>query len=382
MPLNPPARNGRKRVLFLFSDTGGGHRSATNAMIEALELEFPGRFELTMVDVFRDYLPAPLRYAPEMYIPLAKYPQTWAMGYKALDGGRRARAFVHSVYPYVASSTKRLYRENPADLIVSVHPLVNTGMLRTMKKNPTPFMTVVTDMVSTHAFWFDRRADVVVVPTDEAREKAIEYGIAEGNVRVVGLPVAERFRNPPADPMAVRRRLGWSTDRPVILLIGGGDGMGPMGRVAKAINEARLDATLVAICGRNESLREKLEALDWTMPHHLYGFTTEMPDFMAASDILVTKGGPGTISEGFIAGLPLVIYSRLPGQEEGNVDYVVEKRAGVWAPRVSQVVDAVRTFVNDPAAREQAAAASRRVAKPDAAREIARIIAERVGVYQ
>ena len=86
-------------------------------------------------------------------------------------------------------------------------------------------------------------------------------------------------------------------------------------------------------------------------------------------------------SEGFSAGLPLVLYSRLPGQEDGNVQYVVKKQAGVWAPRPHQVVDAVRRWVTDPAALKAAAAASTRVAKPDAARQIARIIADRAGVY-
>jgi 1,2-diacylglycerol 3-beta-galactosyltransferase len=373
--------SGRKRVLFLFSDTGGGHRSATLAMIEALGLEFPGTFDCKMVDVLRDYTPAPLRYAPEMYPPMTKFPETWSLSYRATDGKRRSRAVYRAIFPYVSRGIRRLYRENPCDIIVSVHPLVNTAMLRTMKKNPTPFMTVVTDMVSTHAFWFDRRADLVVVPTDEAREVAIGYGIPAGNLRVVGLPVAERFRVPPADPMAFRDEQGWSRDRPVILVVGGGDGMGPMEPVVNAINDARLDATLVAICGRNEQLKQRLEGLDWTMPHHVYGFTTQMPEFMAASSILVTKAGPGTISEGFIAGLPLVLYSRLPGQEDGNVQYVVNQRAGVWAPRPHQVVDAVRQWVDDPAALASAVAAAERVAKPDAARQIARIIADRAGVY-
>ncbi len=378
MPAVPAAR---RRVLFLFSDTGGGHRSATLALIEALGLEFPDTFDCKMVDVFRDYLPAPLRYAPEMYPPMTKFPETWAISYKATDGKRRSRAFIRMMFPYVARAIRRLYRENPADIIVSVHPLVNTGVLRTMKSSPTPFMTVVTDMVTTHAFWFDRRADLVVVPTNEAREVAVEYGIPEGNVRVVGLPVAERFRVPPADPTEFRAAQGWDKDLPVILVVGGGDGMGPMEAVVKAVNEARLKATLVAICGRNEGLQERLRGLPWTMPHHIYGFTREMPEFMAAADILVTKAGPGTISEGFIAGLPLVLYSRLPGQEDGNVAYVVKKKAGVWAPRPHQVVEAVRRWVEDPDALRTAAAASRRVAKPDAARQIARIIADRAGVY-
>ena len=154
-----------------------------------------------------------------------------------------------------------------------------------------------------------------------------------------------------------------------------------MTSVVKSINEARLKATVVAICGRNESLQHRLKSLSWNMPHHIYGFTTQMPEFMAAADMLVTKAGPGTISEGFIAGLPLVLYSRLPGQEDGNVAYVVKKKAGVWAPRPHQVVDAVRRWVEDPDALAAAAKASSKVAKPDAARQIAQIIADRAGVY-
>ncbi|PZQ41227.1 MAG: galactosyldiacylglycerol synthase, partial [Phenylobacterium zucineum] len=366
--------------LFLFSDTGGGHRSATEAMIEALELEFPGRFEPRMVDFFREYYPSPLRFAPEIYPPISRVPQAWRFTFRAFDSKGRARAVTQISYPYVRRGAKRLVRENPADVIVSVHPLVNTHLMRAMRRSPIPFLTVVTDLVSTHALWFDRRADLVVVATDEAREKAIEYGIAEGNLRVIGLPVAERFSTPLDDRMAWRQEMGWRTDLPVILLVGGGDGMGPLKRVAKAINDARLNATLVVICGRNADLLADLERVDWNLPVHLYGFTNQMPQFMAASDMLVTKAGPGTISEAFISGLPLVLYSRLPGQEDGNVRYVEKLRAGVWAPRPREVVDALRRWVDDPSARARAAEASRRAAKPDAARRIARLIADQVGI--
>ena len=83
---------------------------------------------------------------------------------------------------------------------------------------------------------------------------------------------------------------------------------------------------------KNKTTRKHLENYNWNMPAHIYGFVKEMPDFMAAADILVTKAGPGTICEAFIAGLPLIIYSRMPGQEDGNVFYVVDQKAGVWAP--------------------------------------------------
>jgi 1,2-diacylglycerol 3-beta-galactosyltransferase len=373
-------RESRKRILFLFSDTGGGHRSATEAMMEALDAEFPDRFDSHKVDFFREYYPRPLKYAPEMYPPISRVPNAWALSWRASDGPGRTKAVNTLTYPYLRSAAQRLVRENPADLIVSVHPLVNTTLARSMRQAPRPFITVVTDLVSTHAFWFDRRADLVVVPTEQARHKAIEYGIAEGNLRVIGLPVAQRFSEPLPDRAGWRAQHGWANDRPAVLLLSGGDGMGPVKRVAKAINEARLRVSLVVICGRNTDLREDLEAVDWQIPAHLYGFTDKMPEFMAAADVAVTKAGPGTISEAFIAGLPIILYARLAGQEDGNVSYVVEQGAGVWAPRPREVVETLRGWVEHPEALAAASAASRRVARPDAARQIARLIADQVGI--
>lgn len=375
-----PQPDPKRKVLFLFSDTGGGHRSATEALVEALELEFPGRFETSMVDFFREYYPSPLRFAPELYPPISRVPKAWGLSWKASDGRGRTRAVSTLAYPYVRRATRRLLRENPADLIVSVHPLVNSTIMRSMRRAPRPYITVVTDLVSTHAFWFDRRADLVVVATEEARQKAIEYGIAEGNLRVIGLPVSDAFNNPIPNREQWRAEHGWANDRPVVLMVSGGDGMGPVRRVVKAINDARLNASLVVICGRNEELRGDLSRVDWNIPVHLYGFTKEMPAFMSAADMLVTKAGPGSISEGFICGLPMVIYARLDGQEDGNVQYAVEQKAGVWAPRPREVVETLRRWIEDPQARAEAVEASTRAARPQAAREIARVIADQMDV--
>jgi len=368
-----------KRVLFLISDTGGGHRSAAQAIVEALHLEYPGVFDAQVLDFLRSYYPSPLRYAPEIYPPMSKFP-TWGLTYHALNGRGRAAIANDLSYPYLRRSMHRLLNENPADLIVSVHPLANKTLPRAMRRHPRPFITVVTDMVSTHAFWFDRHADLIVVPTDLARERAAHFGIPVGNIRVLGLPVADQFCQPQPDLTAWRDEMDWPSTRPVALLVGGGDGMGPLKRVAKAINEAELPLSLVVVCGRNDELKADLEAVDWKIPARVVGFTRDMPKFMAASDILITKAGPGTISEGFISGLPLILYSRIAGQEEGNVDFVVDAGAGVWAPRPREVVDALRTWTSDPDAMARAAAVSASLARPTASRDIARVIAEQCGV--
>lgn len=375
-----PVSDRKKRILFLFSDTGGGHRSATEAMIEALNAEFPGRFETRMVDFFRQYYPRPLKFAPQLYPPISRVPKALALSYRVSDGTGRTRAVSTLAYPYVRRAMRRLLQENPTDLIVSVHPLVNNTIMRAMRRSPRPYITVVSDLVSTHAFWFDRRADLVVVATEQARQKAIGYGIAEGNLRLLGLPVADAFTTPLRDRAAWRAEHGWGNDRPVILLVSGGDGVGPVKRIAKAINEAGLDASLVVVCGRNGELKEDLEQVSWKMPVHLYGFTTQMAAIMAASDVVVTKAGPGSISEAFIAGLPMIIYTRVAGHEDGNVGYVVEQGAGVWAPRPREVVDVLRNWIADPQARDRVAAASAAAARPNAARQIAQLLADELGV--
>jgi 1,2-diacylglycerol 3-beta-galactosyltransferase len=155
------------RIVFLFSDTGGGHRSAASAIIEAIDLEFPGQFACEMIDIFRQYAPPPLHMAPEIYPPLSRLSEVWELGYKVSDGARRTRVFYHAIWPYVRTGVNRLVRENPANLIVSVHPLVNAPVLRALRNRQPhiPFITVVTDMVSAHAAWYNTRADLVIVPT-------------------------------------------------------------------------------------------------------------------------------------------------------------------------------------------------------------------------
>jgi 1,2-diacylglycerol 3-beta-galactosyltransferase len=217
-----------------------------------------------------------------------------------------------------------------------------------------------------------------LVPTEAARQRALIMGMQPKKVKVVGLPVADRFCQPPGDRIALRDRLDWPQDRPLILLVGGGDGMGPMERAAQAISEGCPSAALAIVAGRNQALRTRLEAHGWPIPTFVYGFVREMPDFMRAADFLVTKAGPGTISEALIAGLPMVIYSRLPGQEDGNVTYVVSEGAGVWAPRSEQIVSALQNWIKNPEEGTRVAEACRRLARPQAARQVAGILLERV----
>lgn len=365
-------------IMFLFSDTGGGHRSAAEAIIEAIQLEFPNQIDTNMVDIFKKYAPLPLNYAPEIYPILSRYPKMWKAGYEVSDGTRRIRAFYDVMWPYLRRAVHQLLRDNPVDLLVSVHQLVNIPILRVKSQSSTRFVTVVTDLVSTHSAWYHPGADLVIVPTIPAREKALKNGLPPEKVMVIGQPVAEKYTRLCSEKNELREKLNWDKQLLTVLLVGGGEGMGNLERHAKTLNQSNLPIQLIIVAGRNNQLKTKLENQTWNITTKIYGFVKEMPEFMQAADLLVTKAGPGTISEAFIAGLPLILYSKMPGQEDGNIGYVVNQGAGIWAPHPDAMINCLKSWINHPEEMQSVAYRSKQLAKPNASREIAKALHSQV----
>jgi 1,2-diacylglycerol 3-beta-galactosyltransferase len=375
---NPILR--KPHIVFYFSDTGGGHRSAAEAIIEAIHLEYQDRISVEMVDFFKDYAPLPFNKAPEMYPYMVKAPKLWSAGFHATDGRARAHVITTTMWPIARRAARAMVRSHPADLIVTVHPFANTFALKALGKNRPPFINVVTDMVTTHALWFDNRADLILVPTETARLRAIRYHISAEKVCVVGLPVADRYCQPMKKKSILRKKLDWPSGKPIILLVGGGEGMGPLAETAQAIDASGLDVTQVIVCGRNKRLKASLEAHKWENSTLIYGFIRDMPDFMRASNFIVTKAGPGTIAEALNAQLPIILYSKLPGQEDGNVTFVQEEGAGIWAPTPPEVVRTLTRWISRPEECKKVIENCRRAGKPEAARTIARMIAGKLGL--
>jgi 1,2-diacylglycerol 3-beta-galactosyltransferase len=370
----------KPHIVFYFSDTGGGHRSAAEAIIEAIGLEYKNQVTTEMVDFFKSYAPRPFNRAAEMYPYMVKAPQLWGASFHATDGRARARAITTTMWPIARQAARSLVQSHPADLIVTVHPFANSFALRALGKNRPPFVNVVTDMVTTHALWYDNRADLILVPTETARLRAIKYNMAPDKVQVVGLPVADRYCRPVGSKASLREKLGWPLDKPIVLLVGGGEGMGPLAKTAQAIDASGLDVGLAIVCGRNQRLKASLELCVWENPTQIYGFTREMPELMRASDFIVTKAGPGTIAEALNAELPIILYSKLPGQEDGNVTFVQEEGAGIWAPTPPEVVRALTRWISRPVERQKVIENCRRAGKPDAARTIAHILGGKLGL--
>ncbi len=369
-------------ITFLFSDTGGGHRAAAEAIAEAVRAEFGDAVQTNMVDFLKEYAPPPFNKLPEVYPDLVRVPELWGVFFDISDGRPQARFVSSAFWPYVRRAAHRLVREHDSEALVSVHPVVNSFALKALGRNRPPYITVVTDLVTTHALWYDQRTDLTIVPTELARKRALQYTMLPEKVRVVGQPVSLRCSAPLGDKRLLRQKLGWPQDKVIALVVGGGEGMGPLAETARAIDESDLDVCLVVIAGRNAKLEAELRGIDWHKRTLIFGFIRDMPDFMRAADVLVTKAGPGTIAEALNANLPIILYAKLPGQEDGNVDFVVSEGVGVWAPDPEKVVQTLRLWIDRPEERARVIENSRRASRPDASRTIARILGMYVGLIE
>ncbi|MFQ6102392.1 MAG: glycosyltransferase [Anaerolineae bacterium] len=368
-----------RRLLFLFSDTGGGHRSAAHAVAQALQDLHGEQARVELVDALVEHAPWPLNHSGNIYpymVRLRGWP--WAVGWHLSNGPRRVVLLTTGWWLLMRTAVLRLLRSHPADAIICCHPALNDPILRTLTKAKvrTALITLVTDLIAIHAFWFAPKATRCLVPTARARQRALACGLLAERVLVTGLPVSPRFVvAAQEDPLAVRQRLGLEPGLPVVLLVSGAEGMGPLRRLCKTVADSGVQAQLVVITGRNERLRARLAAETWPLPVQVEGFVRNMHEWMRASDLLVTKAGPSTLSEALVMGLPMVLSGALPGQERPNVNYVVQAGAGVWAPTPRRVAAVVRELLAPGNRRlAQMAVRARALAQPDAARRVAEIV--------
>ncbi len=341
-----------KRILFLISDTGGGHRSAANAITAALdELPGPVIFEHRIEDVAA-HCTFPLSQLGLAYSSALRFaPPLYGALYHATNGRRRFRSVVRFCEPLYRERLRELFLSYEPDVIVSVHPLLNHAALRARADAgiSAPVITVITDLGRVHEGWLTPEADAVVVPAPEVYQRARERGISPDRLRLLGHPVHPRFEDVSSTKMELRKQLALPVDKTVALLMAGGEGGGKLLPTTLALAKSRLPLHLIVVTGRNAALRTKLEELAPSLgvPMTILGYSNDVPRLMRAADLLVTKAGPGTLAEASIAEVPVVVYDFVPGQERGNLDYVRTNGIGVVALTTSDVVRSVRRIVSN-----------------------------------
>lgn len=368
----------RKNILFLYSSVGGAHRSVANAIATMIQQSYPGQFNLQLAEVFTTQEFFPLNLVFNLYPQfLIHHPAVWRIVYHITNGRLRFKIMEKIATPLIRPKLCQLLLTTKPDAIVStIHSIDNfvTEALKGLGWG-IPFITIVVDLVNIHTAWAAPGADWYVVHTEAAKKACIKYGIESERIRVYGLPVNPEFCQQGASKREIRTRMGLKADLFTVLILGGAEGAGNILDTALALSKAHLPIQMIVVTGRNEALQGKFNQIEFGTPTKVYGFVDKMPELMRAADITVTKAGPGTIVEALNSNLPIIITNALPGQEEGNVDYVVRNQVGWMVKGHKDLSRAAQRLIEDRDEYERLVRNAQRVSKPDAAIKTAELIA-------
>ena len=281
----PKQQRGLK-VLFLSSDTGGGHRASAESLGKQFQLLFPGTTYDLLDVVEKDGVP-PYNSLVRYYKHLSGHPSQWKLVYSVSN----SRAFELLADAHLKLMCERAVRRSiqsyHPDVVVSVHPLMtNVPVLSCSKISQEtgkhlPIFTVVTDLGSAHCLWFANGVEKMFVGSEKVKELAMSRGkVPEEKLVLAGLPIRHDFAiqsenmgdriSPQGQEYQrkVRQDLELPfTDRKTILMMGGGEGVGSLSNMTDAIYvelvSQGIDALVLVICGRNDKLRTQLETRDW-----------------------------------------------------------------------------------------------------------------------
>ncbi|XP_019092458.1 PREDICTED: monogalactosyldiacylglycerol synthase 3, chloroplastic-like [Camelina sativa] len=272
---------------------------------------------------------------------MVKHVGLWSVAFHGTSPKWIHKSYLSALAAYYAKEIEAGLMEYKPDIIISVHPLMQHIPLWVMKwqglHKKVIFVTVITDLNTCHRTWFHHGVSRCYCPSKEVAKRALVDGLDDSQIRVFGLPVRPSFPRTIINQDELRRELEIDLNLPAVLLMGGGEGMGPVQKTAKALGDSLYNfkerkpiGQLIVICGRNKVLASALASYEWKIPVKVRGFETQMQKWMGACDCIITKAGPGTIAEALICGLPIILNDYIPGQEKGNVPYVVDNGAGVF----------------------------------------------------
>jgi UDP-N-acetylglucosamine:LPS N-acetylglucosamine transferase len=344
----------KKKILIITTSAGSGHVATARAISSAIERCHPGRFNVVLADVFTDIkFSAPIgQIAIPFYSSSVKllnaYP--YKLFFKLSDATPR---LINQFFTTIFKDLGREYLlEEDPDIIVTTFPIIGYAASRIVAAGwhkDVPTITVVTDAGDVHSLWLTGNETAVLVSTPETIEYAAQFGVPRESMHYLGFPLDHRLSELPAKT-AAREHLGLDPNLPTVLFTCGGLGMGnKMKALARHLTSHSYAAQFLFVAGKNFELRRELEAMDFKNPVIIYGYVDNMPELLAASDLVVSKAGWITLYEAMVAHCPLLIIDVVPGQEEPNADFVQRHGVGIVQKKARLAAKLIGEFVNDTA---------------------------------
>jgi processive 1,2-diacylglycerol beta-glucosyltransferase len=367
-----------KRILVLSASVGAGHLRAAQAVEKALRILDP-EASVENFDVL-DFTNAAFRrmYAKSYLDLVNRAPHALGYFYDLLDKqpspqhkSDRLRLAVEKLNLH---KFLKLLKEKTWDIIVNTHflPAELIASLRRQGKLATPQLTATTDF-ETHRLWVNQPCDHYFTATEEGALNLQFWGVPVKDITVTGIPIDPVFSEE-KDRAGCLARQGLSGDRPILVQLAGGFGVGPVEKLFTGLLELEKPLEIVVVAGRNEELKKRLEELPTPERHrvHILGFTTQIDELMAVADLVVTKPGGLTTSETLARGAAMAVVNPIPGQESRNSDFLLENAAAVKINNLSTLTYKLNQLLGDPARLALLKQNARRLGRPRAAFDVAR----------
>ncbi|GAC1391862.1 MAG: glycosyltransferase [Vulcanimicrobiaceae bacterium] len=311
------------------------------------------------------------------YLGMVKtIPQMYRFIYARAEKATDVGPFRTWIHQFTATNLRQLLERTSPDIVVCTHAFPCGVMSEYKNQFPDspPVIGVVTDF-AVHSFWIHTNIDGYAVATEEMRHALIARGVKPERIIISGIPVNASFVTPPPDRQALRDELGIPQDRAAVLLMGGGLGIGPLEMMLRALGKVPEPLSATVIVGRNTRMQERImhaaQMVDY--PIRVLSFVDNVHDYMHASDLLLTKPGGLTSAEALVSGIPMVLVKPLPGQEERNTRYLVERKAALRGKNEPDLARKVSSFLRTPERRSTMLDAIARLAKPHAAENVAEL---------
>ncbi|MBV9126085.1 MAG: glycosyltransferase [Planctomycetes bacterium] len=364
------------RILVLSASVGAGHLRAAQAVELALRQVVP-EAAVKNLDVLQ-LTNAPFRRVyGRGYLDLVnRAPHVLGYFYDLLDRpskeGRRDR-FRLAWEKLNLQSFMRFLQEEPWDLVINTHflPAEIIAHLRRQGRLSLPQVTATTDF-ETHRLWVNDPCERYFTATEEGARYLRSWGVPAGtDIIATGIPIHPVFSRP-RDPEECRQCHGLAGDRPVVLQLAGGFGVGPIEKLYRALLDVEVPLEVVVVAGRNEAAREQLQQMAAPKRHRVkvLGFTDQIDELMAAADLVMSKPGGLTTSEALARGAAMVIVNPIPGQESRNSDFLLENGAAIKVNNIATLAYKITALLSDPKRLAQLKANAVALGRPRAAFDV------------
>jgi len=362
----------KKRVLIVSTSAGTGHVRAAEALekIFALDDRVARVIHADALDftnkLFREFYST-------LYTRLVRTaPDVLGWVYRASDEPWKGEAVRTQLDRLNTRKLVKFIQEFDPHITVCTHFMPAGIIAHLMEKGElqTRLSIVVTDF-DCHAMWLSRLFHRYFVAIEETKVHLEALGLPADCITVSGIPIDPVFAEP-IDRESVRRQYGLDPHQTTLLLSAGALGVGPTELIVERLKHLRHDVQGIVICGRSEEVKARVEAALGPLQsrYRTLGYTDKMDELMKISDLFIGKPGGLTTSEALACGLPMCIFSPIPGQEERNTDHLLEDGIAIKCNELTTLPYKIDALLDDPArlARMRAAAAAH--GHPHAARTV------------